>query len=509
MSETAEIWLKLGLCLAAAAAVWRRGRMGEVAARSPGPVLGFLALLSLLAYYNFGTLHHGGFLHHHESFHYHLGSKYYPELGYDGLYVASIAAQRERQPRLQGQPYIRDLRTNRVVETASLEDHLRQVVTRFTPGRWQAFVRDHHYFVRSCSPYALAKMRMDHGFNATPAWAFVGRLLTRWLPTDGRALSGLALLDLLLCLSTFVAVFRAFGPHVGCLSLILFGLSYPGRFFWVGGAYLRQDWLAASVIGICLLKRNRPAAAGALLGYAAMVRLFPVLLLFGPAVLAIRTRIAGGDYRWFVHLVRGFTISVVVGLAAGCLAGRGAGAWSEFAGDIELHEQTMLTNNVGLANLLIYGSETWSGRLVDRSRPDPWRPWEEEMSRRRDRMRLPFMAVAAVFLLLVAGAAWRATPSEAVVLGLGAIFALTHLTCYYWLLLLAVPLRRHATFATVAILLLYAALYGVHLLHPAFELSFGVFSWGLGLFFLGWTAPAAAGLRHGGDLYAHGVRAQE
>ncbi len=37
---------------------------------------------------------------------------------------------------------------------------------------------------------------------------------------------------------------------------------------------MRLDWLAASVCAICLLKTNRPALAGVLLGYASVTRLF-------------------------------------------------------------------------------------------------------------------------------------------------------------------------------------------------------------------------------------------
>ena len=43
------------------------------------------------------------------------------------------------------------------------------------------------------------------------------------------------------------------------------------RFDWVGGAFLRQDWLAAVGIGVCMLRRERFALAGALFAYGAMV----------------------------------------------------------------------------------------------------------------------------------------------------------------------------------------------------------------------------------------------
>lgn len=75
-----------------------------------------LAALGVAAFLNFGALHHQfdrGFVHRWEHFHYHLGSKYFPELGYDGLYVASLAAQHASHPQLPVGRRLRDLRTRR------------------------------------------------------------------------------------------------------------------------------------------------------------------------------------------------------------------------------------------------------------------------------------------------------------------------------------------------------------------------------------------------------------
>ena len=78
--------------------------------------------LALVTFYNFGFVRHyrgEGFVNYHEHFHYYLGGKYFPELGYDGLYAASIAAERETQSQTDLPRTVRDLRTNRVVPTAS------------------------------------------------------------------------------------------------------------------------------------------------------------------------------------------------------------------------------------------------------------------------------------------------------------------------------------------------------------------------------------------------------
>lgn len=49
-------------------------------------------------------------------------------------------------------------------------------------------------------------------------------------------------------------------------------------------------------------------------------------------------------------------------------------------------------------------------------------------------------ALAAFYLLLIAAASWNARRDESLVLGIGAVFAVGLLTCYYWAMLLVAPL---------------------------------------------------------------------
>ena len=50
---------------------------------------------------------------------------------------------------------------------------------------------------------------------------------------------------------------------------------HGASFGWIGGGFLRCVWLASLVGAVCCLKRDRFATAGALLGLAAMLRIFP------------------------------------------------------------------------------------------------------------------------------------------------------------------------------------------------------------------------------------------
>jgi hypothetical protein len=491
VNVTSELWVKGVLSLVALALVvlrWRRP--GGLRPKIAGSALQLMAFVAAMAYFNFGGAHGRGYVHHWEQFHYDLGSKYFPELGYDGLYVASLAAQGESNPQLPPQPFLRDLRTNEVMPTAALREHALAVRQRFSAERWRHFVRDNQTFVEANAPEYLRQIRTDHGYNPTPTWTFTARLFSGWLPLSSGVLPLLAAVDPILLLVLFVVLFRTYGSLVGCLAVILVGLGHPWRFDWVGGAFLRQDWLFAVGIGICALRRERCATAGACLAYATMVRVFPVLFLFGPAVVALRELLRDRRMpRWALRLAGGFAVTVVLCLGAGALTGRGPSAWPEFARNLEKHRATWLTNNVGLKNLLLYGPETVERRLVDWSLPEPWIHWQEKMTRMATERHL-WIVLATVTLVALAGvAAWPLPKDAAAVLGVAVVFALLLTTCYYWQMLLLVPILGRER-ATMGVLALSAALYGIQLRTGSFEAIFGAMSWGLALLFVSWTWPA-------------------
>jgi hypothetical protein len=84
-----------------------------------------VAALSLSALYYRGVVYRNsdwGFPNLPELFHYQLGSKYFPELGYEDLYLASLAAQQQSEPgRLVGS-WMRGLRTNELISGEEADD---------------------------------------------------------------------------------------------------------------------------------------------------------------------------------------------------------------------------------------------------------------------------------------------------------------------------------------------------------------------------------------------------
>ncbi len=493
MSESAEVAVAAGLSLFALvlaagtprlqAPIWRRRARRLLAA---------LGVVAVAAYVNFGTFHGGGlFPHYWEQFHYFLGSKYFPEVGYDGLYVASMGAQMQGTPGGAFQPFLRDLRSNEVVPTATLADFGYQVRQRFSDERWAELRRDNDFFAH-LDPGYLARVRMDHGYNPSPAWTAVARLWSAQLTATQRHLLLLGLLDAALLLAAFIVLFRTYGGEVGLLALVVYATGYGWRFYWTGGAFLRQDWLAALVIAICMLRRRRFTVAGALLAYAAMVRVFPLAFLGGLAVQGVRDLMRGRDWRWAVRLAGGFALGAALLLVAGSATGRGSQAWWEFAANLRKHSRSWLTNNVGLADVILYGPETYGRRLVHAELPEPWLEWQafmDEVARaRRGRLLLAQAALA----LLVARAALREGPDEAAAAGLALVFAAAPLTCYYWGMLVVAVVRRSrvSPWATAAALLAAnLAVCAAHFAAPAFEVRYGAMSWALLAFFLWWLWP--------------------
>jgi hypothetical protein len=487
-----EILIKGGLSLLALLVVvwrhrWARGLKPEQA----GQLLILTALAAAVAYPNFGLLHGRSGIHHWEQFHYFLGSKYFPELRYDGIYAASLEAERELDLPHALQSHVRDLRSNEVVPSAGVAEHGRQVKARFTADRWRAFVNDTRYFLSSSDYAYITKIRKDHGYNPTPTWSFSARLFSHWIPASAATLSALAWLDPILLTVLLVIVFRSFGSRIGCLALIIFGLGYPWRFDWVGGAFLRQDWLVAIGVAVCLIHRKRCAAAGALIAYATMVRVFPGAFLIGPAVVAVRHHLEGRSTRWFTKLVAGFGLGLIACLLAGCLIGAGPAAWTQFADNLAKHHGAWLTNNVGLKNVLLYDLDTMRRDDVNWSWSEPWILWQEKMNRLEARRRPLLLTASLVFGVMVAAAAWQSRRSESAVLGVAVAFAAVVLTCYYWVMLALIPLGRGRWMPSAGWLGINIGLYGLHLLTPAFEMRYGIMSWALLAFFIAWLGPDA------------------
>jgi hypothetical protein len=494
--------LKTGLCVLAAAAFVVRARTRS---RRPSDMamLAF-ALLSMASYYGFFRFE-AGYIHRWEAFHYALSAKYFTELGFDGLYAASLAAQMESDPDAPLPGGIRDLRTGLVVPPSEIMGHAEAVRARFDEARWAELVADNHYFLTTCGTGFFERIRRDHGFNATPAWTAIARALLRVIPIDDGGLFLLAMLDPLLLVLLFAVLHRTFGFEPAAAAALVFGLGYLHRFYFIGGAILRLDWLCATGCALAALERRRWALAGALLGIATGLRVFPALFLFGPLVYGLAELGRGGERRLLPRLLLGFAAGAFVMGLIGTFSGRGFAAWPEFAAHIARHASGYLTNNVGLGQSVLHvfhlatqPVDAWGAHMDSGD-------WIRRLGElHRDAALLPLLA-ALPLLAITALASLRASATEAGIYGLAVVFALTAPTSYYWCMLLFVPLAG-GRWATVALLLVDAGLNLLGALSAGTSHGstvYGVASWALLVFFVAWLGPKAAeALREGASREA-------
>ena len=439
--------LAAALLLGWGAVLRRRGRP-DLLARGRDRALLLLGLLSAAAFFNFGRFHDGRFVHVWDSFHYVLGAKYFPELGYAGLYEAALGAERAAGLLPPGATVpIRDLATNDI-RTRSADEALARWQPRLG-RRWEAFVTDVLWFRTRTAPESFRLFLLDHGYNATPAWGILGGLLARAAgpATDG-SIRLLALLDPLLLLGAWLLVRRAFGWRAACVALVFWGTNLPGRFWWTGGSFLRMDWLAAAMAGVALLKLGRPRLAGAALGVSTLLRLFPGALLLGLGAaaawrLARERRLTA--VREELRVAEGAILAALVVVPLSLLAAGGFSAvrwsaWGELASNSRKHLATPLTNNVGLGTAATWRPSTHGKAVVDPEAPEPWRPWKETKARALDATR-PARAVLAAAVLAAFAFALRRRPAwAAAAAGSGLVFVLADLTCYYASVLLLLGL---------------------------------------------------------------------
>ena len=345
--------------------------------------------------------------------HYHLGARWFAELGYTDLYGQTWAAGRWDPS--WGIDRVRDLETYEHVPAAAERSGA------WTDATWDAFTADVAALQPRLPPDVWRSWFRDKGYNATPAWtATLGRLVGA-RPASGAWFAFLASLDVLLLLVALGVAARTFGVLSASLAAAWIALFLGSANNLIAGP-LQVDWLAAAVLALCAVHRERWATGGALLGWAALSRVFPLLLLAGPLLLLRAPR-----WRRFVGA---FAAVIVAGVLIGSTTPRGPGAWGEFAQNIVVHSDR---HHLGDQRVGLRPALAWSpvGERTDvearQARADSWPG------------RAPWAALLAVLLGVgVLGALRRAVPGRSSVavllLGLPLVFVTVTLSRYYALL---------------------------------------------------------------------------
>ncbi len=410
------------------------------------------AIVAIFGFFQFGKFVRGNFLNYHDVFHYYFGSKYSQELGYEKLYLCSLVALNERAPKaVESVHRIRSLSTYKGISKKSALSQRRNCRKRFTSARWKAFKSDLDDF-RQGRALSWPRMLYDKGYNPTPVWNMFGKMFSSAIPIKPWwVFNLLGFLDLALLAIALALVGLAFGPWGLVATIVFLGASYELHQTHIRGGFLRLDWLAALLAGAALLKMERFRSAGAVLAYSAMVRVFPVIFLFGVGVAALRElwrnhRIAARHLRFF----GAFSLTAVLLFGASVANDRGIGQWREFFDKIQSHDGDISPKRVGFKYVLLYQGEKSVADYRGADGKIGFRPAFVEKKQQLYAHLLPTRILVVVATMLLLGLLlWNIPEHESLVLGFPLMFLLTAPTFYYWTAAtLAVPVLATAVGST-------------------------------------------------------------
>jgi hypothetical protein len=359
---------------AAVAAIWLAPRF-RPSSRATTAVLATCAAAAVAAFFNLGrpqfidhTTGRPSMVHNFDMRVYFPIAKYFEELRFDGLYMASVAAYADdgagaTLTSLADTP-LRDLETLRVERIGNVEAHVRSIRERFSPERWATFRQDMRYFRQTMGVDDYLGSLTDHGGNATPVWFTEARLLFSRAEACNTTLLATALLDPILLLLMFVAVGRSFGLKMMLMSMIVFGANdfYMFGTNWAG-ATLRHDWLAFLGLGICALKVERWMLGGVLLAAAGMMRAFPALAVvaclmpFGWRIWESRNASGGwpsridDEYRRNLRIAVGAVGCVIILVVVSSLV-LSPTAWADWLHKVSMLDRSGSMNEISLRALV-------------------------------------------------------------------------------------------------------------------------------------------------------------
>jgi hypothetical protein len=469
-------WAKAVIAITAAACVfyeaYRVGQHRPVSERWKKFVGVTLGVAAIVAYFNAFKFGYPAYYHRHDIYHYYMGAKYFPEMGYKGLYKCGVIAQDElgvvthklddgRQLRVDMKAEVRhpDKKVrnlggdNLLMPVKEILEHPEQCRDLFTPERWEKYKQDVKFFRIVSDKGYWESMQQDHGFNPPPVWTIMGRFFGELHPATVLYMQFLSSLDVFYLLGMFGVLWWAFGWRVCAVGAIFWGCQSSAPFYWTGGAFLRQDWLFFLVLSMCLLRKRYFKLSGASMVYAGLLRIFPGVVVIGWLIVAgiylFRHRRMHKDH---LNVLLGGVLAAAV-LVPASLAIVGKDSYQQFyKHTIEVHDQTPLTNHMGLRVLISHDMNPFttgiaSGRMrwtKDSKSMDPFEVWKKMRNDRYAKYRLLAYAIMAATFAFSVYVSRRVKN-----LWIGGCLAqvwiilLSQLTCYYYsFLILTAPLTR-------------------------------------------------------------------
>jgi hypothetical protein len=397
-----------------------------------------LTLIAVLNYMRWGPRYlESGRVNSYDLLHYYMSARYFEEVGYYDLYPALALADAE-QKKGPFSPKLRQVRIQRdgVYQVVPRSEALalgREVRENFSDERWKSFTHDFSYLQRKMSKEHWLAMMLDRGFNGTPAFLLVAKPLASICPVEYVKL--LCLIDVLL-LGLVMWMVRWAYDTVTMLWCILF-LAVTLSLGWPvpSEAFLRYDYVCGLTAACCLLKKAKPALAGVATGWAAVMRLFPVMWLFGPAVKGLyelfnRDKPLRERFNRRLLTLAGATVATILVFETGALISVGAETIETHTENISEHVRAdqLSSKRVGFAIAYCYDGNRDEQNITDERK----QRIEDEKAERT--------GVALVILGFLGWGLRRRRDDEAFAFGLIPFFLLSTATYYYFVVRLPVIL---------------------------------------------------------------------
>lgn len=394
-----------------------------------------LACLCAAAFYDFGHYYAKNYDHvyinRHDFFHYYMGSKYSPEIGYLHLYPAALIVDDENGRRFKNRT-IRDQTDYSFTPVSEILETRETYKNLFSEERWKEFEADVLFMRQLMGAKRWQKALRDKGYNATPVWDMVAGRLTNALPLENTvARNALLGLDMGMIVVMFGCVWWAFGWRTMLFTVIFWGINYMMNQTHIKGSLLRLDWVCLLVIGTCLLKKERYKSSGAVLAYAAMMRIFPVVFAFGLGVKMLfeyyRTRKLSRRYIEFFVV---FALVAGVLLGGSVVSNGGLEKWTLYQELIRMHNDDIVGMRTGFKYVFLNAY-----KVGDEGLP----AYKANKKREFDDRAVQWWLIQVAVIAAAAFAMRRLEDYETVAFGFVLAYFLVAPTFYYYVMLI-VPL---------------------------------------------------------------------
>jgi hypothetical protein len=358
--------------------------------------------------------------------HYYLNARYFDELGYEDLYPAMILADHANggPTYAEGNVYLaQDARGHfRAPISHALARGELVRTQQFTKERWAAFERDSLFISRELPGWSdrlWRQMIQDHGFNGTPVWVALAEPVATRVPVTSLKLLGMLDVALLAVAVGFVA--WAYGGTAALWIWLWLMVSYSLRWPTVSWVFLRYDWLSGLLIAMSLLRRGHHFLAGIPVAWAATLRLFPAMWMWGPFARGVEGLTRRRLDRDLLKLAGGFLLGVALlqGLAVARLGTEPVSVHFHNMMDHNSAEQ-LSSRRIGLALALPFRGETLPKNI------------EPERKSAVERQKPLRYGLALTILLLMGWGLRNARDDEALGFGFVPFFLLTTASYYYY-----------------------------------------------------------------------------